>query len=602
MKFKLRSTSFIVVLSLIGQHLFASEVNEEVVLPSIIIGKKTPAEVLSYDSMVPKTDFTLGNYGTTGFVDQDFARKAPIAVNQYGYSGALTQLRGLARSSSDTNVQALGVPLNLPQGGGFDLSVFPSFLWSHASFQLGQSFVSMNPYSQSGALSLTPWTASAVNSRSSEFTKPKVSGVYTDPGIYQGSLSSRLTSGVAATVGVLKGKTRGVSGGTSAVLLDKAQTRLSVHMLGTQVESDSLGSTVFPTPNATQETIRLIPFLQLDHAFTKKGLLKTSVYGDYSKIVYDEPDSGFLSEDISSQLGTESVFIYEPWKWGLGFRQVRFNKVDFEAPIENIFFIQAARKWSLGQSYEIESKVKVTQAGRFKAFPSMSLTGQKSFNQKSRLFIKLSYSSKVPSLVDRYYEMPGMFQGNPNLGLERAVTFLVGSSWDEKNLQNKIQIYLQRLNSVQLPVQASDSLMSVENQGSAQMLALLHSIRYQITPKVALSNSLSLTQSYVFQTNQPYYYQPMATEIFTLDIQPFEILRETRVGVDFRAQSSRVYNDQGERLPGVSVFDFWATYGSSQSALNFGMRVNNGFNKETETVKNYPSQGRSFSFFVTGLL
>ena len=114
---------------------------------------------------------------------------------------------------------------------------------------------------------------------------------------------------LATSIGFLKGKSRGGSGGLSSLLFNRERFRLKFHLLGTQVESDSLGSTIFQTPNAIQKTTRLIPFFQLDYLLSKKSLLKSSFYGDYSSIRYEDPDTSFLSQDVSKQWGIESVLI-----------------------------------------------------------------------------------------------------------------------------------------------------------------------------------------------------------------------------------------------------------------------------------------------------
>ncbi len=59
-------------------------------------------------------------------------------------------------------MQALGIPLNPPQGGGFDLSIFPQFIWSGFQYQAGPALGTFDPRGTAGSLTLLPWSAEAL--------------------------------------------------------------------------------------------------------------------------------------------------------------------------------------------------------------------------------------------------------------------------------------------------------------------------------------------------------------------------------------------------------------------------------------------------------
>jgi hypothetical protein len=127
------------------------------VLPPVIV-KGTATDLILVDQVSPQTHVSHGFDGSSGSSVKALEENLSLPVSQYGSGAPLSQFKGLGRSVEDTNVQTLGVPLNLPQGGGFDFSTFPQFFWASYRFQAGAGLGAYDPRAVSGTLTLTPWT------------------------------------------------------------------------------------------------------------------------------------------------------------------------------------------------------------------------------------------------------------------------------------------------------------------------------------------------------------------------------------------------------------------------------------------------------------
>src|SRR4051812_17803177 len=91
---------------------------QEIELPPAV-AEGSAADVLLQDPVVPvREGKPAPNTGTVG-VERSLLDDLALPISASG-PGELANFRGLGRSSEDTNVQTLGIPLNGPQGGGFD--------------------------------------------------------------------------------------------------------------------------------------------------------------------------------------------------------------------------------------------------------------------------------------------------------------------------------------------------------------------------------------------------------------------------------------------------------------------------------------------------
>ena len=128
-----------------------------------LVKEGTPGDLLMQDAVVPS--WQAGGQtcrAGSGTLQKSLSDQIALPVISTSVPGNNVQFRGLGRSAEDTDVQAFGIPLNPPQGGGFDLSIFPQFIWSSYEFQPGPALGTFDPRGTAGSLTLVPWTEQAL--------------------------------------------------------------------------------------------------------------------------------------------------------------------------------------------------------------------------------------------------------------------------------------------------------------------------------------------------------------------------------------------------------------------------------------------------------
>jgi hypothetical protein len=209
--------------------------DDEFTLPPII-REASPVDSLSLDPIIPSRKQETSLSSGSGSVDKNFEDEMPLSVTDPGRPGSLTQFRGLGDRAEDTNVQTLGIPLNYPQGGGFDLSSFPQYFWNDYRFTLSPSLSALDPRGVSGTLSLTPWTAQALNASISG-PRNRFTTLYAGEDLQQVSASTVVPNRAAILAGYSNGNATGPTGSISARLLQTDQVDLKFHFLATRIDS-----------------------------------------------------------------------------------------------------------------------------------------------------------------------------------------------------------------------------------------------------------------------------------------------------------------------------------------------------------------------------
>ena len=218
-------------------------------------------------------------------------------------------------------MQTLGIPLNYPQGGGFDFSTFPQFFWSDFRFQPGPSPAGLDPRGVAGTMTLLPWTAKALSDKAPE---SRYTGLYSNSDLTQISISAKYKDQVAVLAGDSSGLANGPSASISGRLYEDASLSLRYHLLFTDIDAEIEEN----PPEAIVEhstTLRTIPVLQADWKITPELLLKSSVYYDNNYLRTDDPSGGSFSQERTDQFGFENALFYQGWKLGANTREIRYN-------------------------------------------------------------------------------------------------------------------------------------------------------------------------------------------------------------------------------------------------------------------------------------
>lgn len=571
----------------------ASEGADWVLAPILVEG--TPAEALSQDPIFRGLEGELHGPVGSGELGRAFQDAIPLPVADRGHPGAASSLIGLGRSSEDTGVQTLGIPLNPPQGGGFDLSTFPQFMWGTYRYQPGHVPGQPDPRGVGGSLVLTPWTQSALGSID---TGMRFSQFYSGAGLMQFSVAGKSRDRVAALFGYSDGDARGPSGSLSGRWA-AGQVKGKYHLLGTRIDAVSRGSTTLPTPNARQLTARMIPVVQADFPLEGGGLVKTSFFYDGTYLRYDNPDTGFATRDQARQGGFESALLWREWKAGLGLRGASFQQTGFQAPSETIFNFHLANAYEAGSTF-VEPTLQLTGVSRLGILPSASIGARRKLGEGAALFGRIGVTRRFPSLLDRYYVAPG-FTGNPALKPERDWTIQLGGEGRGEGWSTSLQGYVQLREDAQLTL----GVPTPSNSGTARVLAVVHEAGVDLFDGLELTHALNLASSRVTATGRAFPYLPRATEVLGLRTHGpgADPLWEARAAARL---ASSVTTPSGGQLGGYGFLDlsargrlFGPGSGTFQS-LDLSGRLENVFDRPIEFIEGYPTPGRVFSVALTG--
>ena len=183
--------------------------SRETRLPTMLVEDAAPIDLLNQDPLLPIREGEESLVNGNGNSQKSLLDQVPLNSTSYGKAGTLSQFRGLGRSADDTQIQALGISLNPPQGGGFDFSTFPQYLWSDFQFQLAPGLAALDPRANSGVITLVPWTQKALRI---EGSGARLTGFGGTSSLGQFSAGYKATEGVALLAGWSVGSAAGPSG------------------------------------------------------------------------------------------------------------------------------------------------------------------------------------------------------------------------------------------------------------------------------------------------------------------------------------------------------------------------------------------------------
>lgn len=559
-----------------------------------IIKEGGPADVLMDDPILPLWRADTQKTSGSGGLEKLISRDLPLPIRDSGRPGSLAQVRGVGLSAEDIQVHSLGVPLNPPQGGGFDFSVFPQFLFSGYRFQLGPSASSFDPTGIVGALTLEPWTESALG-------KPGEAGrfhsFFSSAGVGQLAVGARQASSFAAIQGYSSGVVRGPSGGLSARKeLGPFVSRF--HLLVTDLDAEVSGSRSFPTPDAHQRTLRYLPVLQFEGpvGLVSGGYFRAGLFYDGSLLQYSDPASGLVTRDRIQHGGFETAFVWGEWKAGLGLRRTSYQKLDYGSPVESILNFQLSRLYEW-DSWQLEPALRVVAVSALGGAPEGSVGLRRALSDPAHsLFARVTYSRRVPSLSDRYYVIPGFYEGNAALRPEKDWSAAFGWDFKGQEFSHRAQAFLQYRSDTHLPVRLPSRVMSVLNSGDAQVASLWDTLHYRSRTGWEFSNSLGLNHSWVASTGSAFPYLPAILDVASAGFSPIPSMT-FRVLARFSGKTNGPW--EGAVLPGYGVMDFEIEKEVGEG-LQASVRVENCLDRSYEVVWDYPAQGRGLSLALSG--
>ncbi|MBL7715563.1 MAG: TonB-dependent receptor [Bdellovibrionales bacterium] len=571
-------------LFLIGSAAFAAD---ELTLDPVVVNA-VPADILSQDSVVPKQKIRTDPVSSSGSIGRSLLTRTTLPISETGIPGEPSSVRGSGRSADDLDARIFGVPMNPPQGGGFNFSSFPSFLWSEVRYQPGPGLSGSEPRAVSGQLQLVPWSFEALN------VDQKQSGFgarqfFSSAGILQtaamGTTGLRDGSGVAGVMGVSEGSAKGPSGSFSAVK-NLGENKLRFHLIGTNIRSDSLGTVSYVTPRASIENARVIPVLQFD-----TSAIQTSAFAELARIDYRDPDSSLFTLDLVQQVGANTVYKKQGWRLGLGGRYVYYRARDRGTFKEAVGQIQITRTQAFSEKWVFEPSLALTEVTSFSVYPVWSAGLSRTDTWGGEIYFRAGASRRTPSLLDRHYGIAGFFVPNPNLKPEFTTTAILGWQKDSGDLTLGSRFQGQQITDARV----MQGLQPV-NAGKARILSWATDASFQWNAEHRLNSSFLVNLSELEapgRSTEPFFGLPAWTQIGSWDWD------KGRWGTSLAYRWTSGFKNSFGPSVGPTVYADWSGRYRVNSTFEVGARVDNLWDANVRLAADYPRLLRRFSLLLS---
>ncbi len=570
-------------------------------LPPIRLVGDSAAEGLHALNPTPAVEHPASQLTGSGNLDQSISQTLAIPITPAtGGAGQLSQVRGLGRSAEEMNVEVFGVPLNPAQGGGFNFSIFPQFVWSSFEFRSGPVLGGSDPRAVAGGLVLRPWTAEAAeNPRIAS----RVTAFYSGLGVAQ--FSTAYDSGNSALlVGWSLGDVRGPTSSGTFRLADDGDSKWTLHVLGTSLELD--------TPQTSEKLVsrRVIPVVQNETREGDRRVHRSSFFYDGSYNAYSSSDGANVSSlDRVNQIGAEHASFSPEWSYGAAARHIRFVALSSSPPSETQLHLRLLRKIDLGSGLSLLPAlqgVAVTQLG---VFPEAFIGAEKRLPERVRAFTRVGLSRRVPSLLDRFYVLPASPQvgqgyvGNPELTPERAWSLTGGVAQDLRSgtrwdLTLNGQVRENSLIFTSLP----DGRGTVVNSGEATVVSLNGNWEQELSGRFGLRSALTWTTSRLGFTGREIPNLPNLLGVIGFTFQSPIRDRATQAAEWSTSAIIRGSSDVDagfRQLPAYAFLDLQGHYHLVEG-LMLGAQLTNATGRPLEIVAGVPPLERTVSVMVSG--
>ncbi len=512
------------------------ETNSEIVLSPVIVDG-TPSDVLKFDPIVPSTYGTTTLKASNGGIAKDISNQLPFHLSDNMKPGNVVNMSGNVRTAEEFDVNVLGIPLNAPQGGGFNLTSFPQYMWSGFNFQLGPSMGAYDPRAIAGSLSLKLWTQDALLDEKKE---TRITAFDSTNKISQHSVGVDIGKKFAINLGSSRGNVKGPAGSLSARLLETDRVKTKFHLIATRQKTEDFQSERSTQATADYTVMRVIPILQADADISSNVIFKSSFFWDHTYLKTDDPTNVMSVTHERAHVrqgGVETALILGKTRLGVGARQVDFKRLTFSAPEEKMLNLQATHSLQISDHTVIEPTIGGTAVTRFGFKPMATLGIRHETTEDAQTFgqfLRLGYHNRFPSLLDRYtlYRVTG-FAGpayaapNPDLKVERVYSGELGLDFKHERFSSSLtgfgryskdaRYYKNAVVSYAFgPTVVSSG--QVINNGDAYTYGAIHAIDFDVTSFLTLGTKVNWTKSRYRKTQEEFLYQPEWVGIGTIDI------------------------------------------------------------------------------------
>ncbi len=533
-------------------------------LPPVTITGDASFEMLRRETYLPSIQVPLD--AAPGAVLDSLSRFSLFPPQNYGYPAGASGLSLGGRSIEDTQVTTLGVPLNLPQGGGPDLSTFPGFLWSEALVGSSTGSAGFSPSAAAGSIELVPWTRSRITENSgpdSRFTSSA------DRQLQTLSIGTRKDT-IAMLAGVSSGMLRGPSGSLSYEFMRSSIHRSRFHILGSDLEGDVPGGGI-------KRSRRILPVLETRTLIAQGTALASTAFADLTD----------LYGNRSEQFGIENSLTSGPWLLSFSARHIHFrNEGEY-------------REWPLhaGVSREFGQRGKMRVRAGIDAVrvedTGVEPGGRVSIRWNTRgpltPVLELSSIAKMPTLSARRYVLDTgsyRYRGNPGLLPERVWSGVLAVDQVGSNFQSRWTLKSELRNDAQINTSGRPENTTL-NAGNAMLFSAQADARFVLSPAWTLRSGALLSWSRLDATGLAY-----------PDLPPFAWNGGLEIGLgdEFKLETdARYLGDStafdGSAHPAYFLVDQQIRWFPAQD-LELRAGVINLFDERAQMVVGFPLPGR----------
>jgi outer membrane receptor protein involved in Fe transport len=552
----------------------------------IVVSASASFDSLGEDRYIPqkKLKFERSRNGTLDVLDKSIA----FPSYQLGYPGGSmgSALGGL--SIDDAQYSTLGVPLNLPQGGGPDLSIFPSFLWSGASYSSSPRLAGYSPQGVSGSVQFDLWTRTAVREFKSSTDLNRVT-LNADRNLQNISVATKKQT-ASLLAGYNTGRQKGPVASLSLYAIKKPRHQILFHLLGSEQDSDNPGTKNSPTPNDRKKLWRVIPVIESHQEFSDSDdpiTWESTFSADLQNLKYE---GSFPSNDRTQQYGIENAIHYRKTTLALTGRYVDHQTSGYGR----------SEDWpligNLSQDFEFENDwtMQVAAGGNYLESIGFAPSARAAFKKllpknaddSGALFFEIHSINQMPTLTNRYYVYLG-FQGNPNLNPARVNALLSGYEFKKANVESTSLLKVEFRNNIQVQGPLNATTNTMINQGNAWLVSIQEDLSVKPMEFMTQKISATLTASQVSDTKRSYPDLPALAAVQN-GIYSFTDAFDLRHTFRYLGPSK---TSTGVNHPDYFLADVAADYEIKKDVVAT-LGCDNVFDSRAEVVLNYPLPGR----------
>ena len=569
---------FLFLLALVLLEPSGSDAAETTVtLPPVLFTEGASFETLQAESLLPKDKIPLESM--RGSTLDELKWRTLFPTTNYGYPSGAQGVSLGGRSIDDTQVTTLGIPLNLPQGGGADLSTFPSFLWSDATISQATTSAGFSQQSVSGTLDLTPWTWSILKSPSAPESPSRITLNY-DRDIQSFSIGTR-KSDISILAGSTFGRQAGPAGTLSYRFIKTPQLTMIANVIGSDQEGDNPGPINAPTPGARKKAFRVLPSLVSQWREDSDLTLQATLYGDIQSL--DSTD--YDSHDRIQSYGMESAIIYRDTTFSLSARQVNFENNSAGRFTEWPAHAGLTQALRFSSGTVLKGTLSADYLSGYAIYAGGRVSGSFPVSKREAFFSEIQVTPKFPSIQDRLYVLPAFgYQGNPDLIPEQVYAWIFGYEDEASFIKTKTQIKAEhRLDLILL----TSDFSTMTNSGSGNFLSLTHSAKLRITQSLQAQGQVLASYSRLDSTGKPYPRLPGLSAGGTLNFNPND-------SWSFQTQAKWMGDStetNGSTLQNYLLLGERATFAFNEG-FQITLGVDNLLDTRAEAIRNYPLPGR----------